>query len=72
MLPDREQLSAAMRAAPDGDIWILYSRAVLAEMPEVSDSLRDVLTSLEDRTVYTGRDRQTIVIRIPPGDPLRQ
>ena len=41
-------------------------------MDWISDSLKDLLTGLTDHTVYTGRDRQTVVIRIPPDDPLRE
>jgi hypothetical protein len=72
VLDNRDKVSSAMRASDRGDVWILYPKAGIEEMSWISDPLKDLLTGLSDHTVYTGRDRQTVVIRIPPNDPLRE
>ena len=54
------------------DVWIIYSQSRLAKTRWISDPLKAFLGSLEDQTAYTGRDLETIVIRLPASDPRRQ
>ena len=72
VLQNRDQLVEALRLPANGDLWILYSRSMLAGTPWVSEPLKELLAELAKDTVYTGRDGQTIVIRIPPGHSARR
>lgn len=59
-----EEVRAAIAGRSGQNAWLLYSRARVARTPSLTPELRSFLLGLEDRAVYEGRDRQTVVIRI--------
>ncbi len=72
VLHDKAGVRSAMAAAGEGDIWILYSESRLARTRSVSEPLKEFLRSLHSDVVYTGRDNETVVIRLAPNHPIRQ
>jgi hypothetical protein len=72
VLHDEAGVRSAMAAAGEGDIWILYSESMLARTRWVSEPLKEFLRSLHSDVVYTGRDNETVVIRLAPNHPIRQ
>jgi hypothetical protein len=64
-------VQSAMADAGDGSIWLLYARARVERTRWLSEPLKALFRSLEDQVVYTGRDENTIVIRLGPDHPIR-
>jgi hypothetical protein len=64
LLHSNDEVEAAIAGRNGNNAWILFSRARLARTPWISVDLKAYLNSLDDRIVYVGRDRQTVVIRI--------
>ncbi len=64
LLHSDDEVEAAIAGRNGNNAWILFSRTRLARTPWISVDLKAYLNSLDDRIVYVGRDRQTVVIRI--------
>lgn len=64
VLHDVDDVRAAIAGREGKSAWILFSRARVARTPSLSPELRTFLLNLEDRSVYEGRDRQTVVIQV--------
>ena len=64
LLHSKDEVEAAIAGRNGNNAWILFSRTRLARTPWISADLKAYLNSLDDRIVYVGRDRQTVVIRI--------
>ena len=72
VIQSRRQLLEALQLPAAGDVWLLYSRSMLARTPWISNPIKELLDELSEYTVYVGRDGQTLVIRIPPDASIRQ
>jgi hypothetical protein len=59
---DEAKLAIADRAGTNA--WIIFSKSRLARTPSLSPDLKSFLGGLEENIVYTGNDRQTVVIQI--------
>ena len=59
---DDVELAIAGRAGTNA--WIIFSKPRMARTPSLSPDLKSFLGGLEENIVYTGNDRQTVVIRI--------
>jgi len=66
------EIQASFAATVSGEIWILYSASRLARTRWVSPEIKAFMISLDDRIVFRGRDRDTVVIRLEPEDLVRQ
>lgn len=64
LLHSEDEVSAVVAAHNGANVWILLSRARLAQTPAISSGLKSYLSSLDDSIVYVGRDQQTVVMRI--------
>lgn len=51
-----------------GDAWFVYTRSRLDRSPWISAEIKAYIRTLDDQVVYTGRDRDTVVIRLTAGD----
>lgn len=71
VLSSLDQVKSAIRDAPNGNIWLLFSDSQLQSTPWISRDIKEFLWDLRDDTVYVGRDRQTRVVRLPSDHPVR-
>ena len=72
VLPDLSSVQSVLKQTEVNDIWIIYSQSRLARTRWISDPLKNFFRSLEGQIDYTGRDLETVVIRLPPDHPSRR
>lgn len=66
VLVSADEVRSAIANHAAGSAWILYSQARIARTKSISPELKAYLQGLEDKIVYVGQDRQTVVIRLKP------
>ena len=59
-----DEVKGAIADRVGNSAWILFSKSRLARTPSLSPELRTFLGGLDDQIVYTGNDRQTVVVQI--------
>jgi hypothetical protein len=59
-----EELEATINNHAGQNVWILFSKERLARTPSITPDIKTYLTDLSGHIAYTGRDQQTVVIRL--------
>ena len=68
LLATLSEIRTVITQQDEGTTWILYSRQRLADTPWVDDAIKQFVSSLDSSVVYTGRDRDTVVIALRPSE----